>query len=176
MSGNGQEHLARVLARLSIPESGLVEPQHLTAAYIPEDRATEGLALAATVADNAIARQYRNMSHPTTGWLGQRRVGPFVKSVLDRFQVRVEVLPPGEGPALFDSDAPGATPPFVLDELSALLLPGETLTLGTMKLEFKGAKAERVESVKQATVYAAAGKCTISYPGTGTLEVEVGGD
>jgi signal transduction histidine kinase len=48
---------------------------------------------------------------------------------LDRFQVRVEVLPPGEGPALFDSDSPGATPPFVLDELSALLLPGETLTL-----------------------------------------------
>ena len=90
VSGNGQEHLTRILARLTIPDSGLVEPPHVIAAYIPEDRATEGLALAATVADNAIARQYRNMSHPTTGWLRQSRVGPFVKLVLDRFQVRAD--------------------------------------------------------------------------------------
>ncbi len=48
---------------------------------------------------------------------------------LDQFQVRIEVLPPGDGAALFDSNAPGAIPPFALNDLTALLLPGETLTI-----------------------------------------------
>ncbi|HTY99749.1 MAG TPA: sensor histidine kinase, partial [Rhodocyclaceae bacterium] len=48
---------------------------------------------------------------------------------LDRFRVRIEVLPPGDGPALFDSDAAGAAAPFSLADLSALLLPGETLAI-----------------------------------------------
>jgi len=48
---------------------------------------------------------------------------------LDQFQVRVEVLPPGAGSALFDSNEPGATPPFALDSLTSLLLPGETLSI-----------------------------------------------
>ena len=48
---------------------------------------------------------------------------------LAQFQVRVEVLPPGEGPALFDSEQDGATPPFALDSLGSLLLPGETLRI-----------------------------------------------
>ncbi len=48
---------------------------------------------------------------------------------LDQFKVRIEVLPPGDGPALFDSSAPGATAPFSLDELATLLQPGETLSI-----------------------------------------------
>lgn len=48
---------------------------------------------------------------------------------LDQFKVRVEVLPPGDGTALFDSDEPGSVPPFVLNDLSGLLLPGETLSI-----------------------------------------------
>lgn len=48
---------------------------------------------------------------------------------LDQFKVRVEVLPPGDGAALFDSQQDGATPPFSLDSLTALLLPGETLSI-----------------------------------------------
>jgi hypothetical protein len=48
---------------------------------------------------------------------------------LDQFQVQVEVLPPGDGPALFDSNADGAVPPFSLNDLTALLLPGETLMI-----------------------------------------------
>ena len=48
---------------------------------------------------------------------------------LDQFKVRIEVLPPGDGPALFDSGAPGATPPFSLDELASLLQPGESLSI-----------------------------------------------
>ncbi|RIX45190.1 MAG: sensor histidine kinase [Rhodocyclales bacterium GT-UBC] len=48
---------------------------------------------------------------------------------LDQFKVRVEVLPPGDEAALFDSHRDGATPPFSLDSLTALLLPGETLSI-----------------------------------------------
>jgi signal transduction histidine kinase len=48
---------------------------------------------------------------------------------LDQFQVRVEVLPPGDGAAIFDSNEDGAVPPFSLNDLTALLLPGETLTI-----------------------------------------------
>ncbi|MBL8415571.1 MAG: sensor histidine kinase, partial [Propionivibrio sp.] len=48
---------------------------------------------------------------------------------LDQFQVRVEVLPPGDGAALFDSSAPGAVAPFSLTDLTSLLLPGETLSI-----------------------------------------------
>ncbi|BAL22556.1 histidine kinase [Azoarcus sp. KH32C] len=48
---------------------------------------------------------------------------------LDEFQVRVEVLPPGDGLALFDSHDAGAMPAFALDDLTTLLLPGETLTI-----------------------------------------------
>lgn len=48
---------------------------------------------------------------------------------LEQFRVRIEVLPPGDEAALFDSNSPGAAPPFSLDSLTALLLPGETLSI-----------------------------------------------
>jgi signal transduction histidine kinase len=48
---------------------------------------------------------------------------------LDSFKVRVEVLPPGDDKPLFDSAAPGALPPFVFDDLAALLQAGETLSI-----------------------------------------------
>lgn len=48
---------------------------------------------------------------------------------LDAFRVRIEVLPPGDGPALFDNRRDPAIPGFALDELGELLLPGESLTI-----------------------------------------------
>ncbi|NJD07908.1 MAG: HAMP domain-containing histidine kinase, partial [Methylococcaceae bacterium] len=49
---------------------------------------------------------------------------------LDRFQVHVQILPPGQDPALFDSHQAGAAPPFTLADLTPLLLPGESLIIG----------------------------------------------
>jgi signal transduction histidine kinase len=48
---------------------------------------------------------------------------------LDRIEVHLQVLAPGGLAPLFDSDQPGATPPFALGELAALLQPGETLRI-----------------------------------------------
>jgi signal transduction histidine kinase len=48
---------------------------------------------------------------------------------LNRIDVRVQWLAPGDGAPVFDSASPGATPPFSLADLGAQLLPGETLHL-----------------------------------------------
>jgi hypothetical protein len=54
---------------------------------------------------------------------------PWPPPDLDQFQVRIEVLPPGDEPALFDSNEDGAVPPFSLNDLISLLLLGETLSI-----------------------------------------------
>ncbi|HEX7688410.1 MAG TPA: HAMP domain-containing sensor histidine kinase [Burkholderiaceae bacterium] len=48
---------------------------------------------------------------------------------LNRIDVRVRWLAPGDGAPVFDSASPGSVPPFSLADLGAQLLPGETLTL-----------------------------------------------
>ncbi len=48
---------------------------------------------------------------------------------LGRIRVRVQMLAPGHGAPLFDSDSPGAAPPFALADLTPLLLPGESLRI-----------------------------------------------
>ncbi|OYT88826.1 MAG: ATP-binding protein [Burkholderiales bacterium PBB3] len=46
---------------------------------------------------------------------------------LDRMGVQLQFLPPGNGPALFDSNTPSAVQPFALRDLKAQLQAGETL-------------------------------------------------
>jgi signal transduction histidine kinase len=48
---------------------------------------------------------------------------------LDQIKVHVQMLAPGTGPAIFDSDSENATPPFALADLTPSLLPGETLRI-----------------------------------------------
>jgi signal transduction histidine kinase len=48
---------------------------------------------------------------------------------MNRIDVRVQWLAPGDAAPLFDSARPGATAPFSLSDLGAQLLPGETLQL-----------------------------------------------
>ncbi len=62
---------------------------------------------------------------------------------LDKTLLRVEVFAPGQAAGavpLFDSNADGATPPFSLNDLRALLLPGETL-----RVKRAGANADLVK-------------------------------
>ncbi|OOG44010.1 ATP-binding protein [Polaromonas sp. A23] len=46
---------------------------------------------------------------------------------LDQIKVRVELLAPGDGTVVFDSNTAGATAPFSWAELTPLLLPGEKM-------------------------------------------------
>jgi signal transduction histidine kinase len=62
---------------------------------------------------------------------------------LQRIQVRVEMFGPGSEQSLFDSNAPGATPPFSLGDLAAALQAGETL-----RIRKAGAGAGQVMVVK----------------------------
>ncbi len=48
---------------------------------------------------------------------------------MNRIDVRVQWLAPGDAEPLFDSARPGATAPFSLSDLATQLLPGETLQL-----------------------------------------------
>ncbi|HET8747413.1 MAG TPA: HAMP domain-containing sensor histidine kinase [Ramlibacter sp.] len=51
---------------------------------------------------------------------------------LDRIHVRLLVLPPESDRPLFDSNAAGAVAPAVLQDLTALLQPGEVLTISRL--------------------------------------------
>lgn len=57
---------------------------------------------------------------------------------LNQMQVRVEVLPPGDGAPVFDSNAAGAIAPFSLGDLRQHLLPGETLRIRKQGKEGQG--------------------------------------
>lgn len=48
---------------------------------------------------------------------------------LDQIKVHLRMLPPGDGPALLDSNNPAAVAPITLDDLGQLLQPGETLRI-----------------------------------------------
>lgn len=48
---------------------------------------------------------------------------------LAQIQVHIQALGPGEGTVLFDSNQPGASPPFALADLKAQLLAGESLRI-----------------------------------------------
>ncbi|MDB5859782.1 MAG: sensor histidine kinase [Ramlibacter sp.] len=50
-------------------------------------------------------------------------------SDLDRIRVHVQMLAPGNGPPLLDSNAPGAVAPPTLTDLGRALQPGEVLTI-----------------------------------------------
>jgi len=70
---------------------------------------------------------------------------------LDRLVVRLQLLPAGEGPALFDSNQPGAQRPFSLADLRPLLLPGEALAVrkegqGAVLLQAVGLAATQDEA------------------------------
>lgn len=61
--------------------------------------------------------------------LFQKKVPVWPPADLDNIQVRIEVLPPGDGPALFDSKSAGAARAFAVGDLASLLLPGESLRI-----------------------------------------------
>jgi signal transduction histidine kinase len=61
--------------------------------------------------------------------LFQKNLPVWPPADLDKIQVRIEVLPPGDGPLLLDSKSAGAARAFSVGDLASLLLPGESLRI-----------------------------------------------
>jgi signal transduction histidine kinase len=104
-----------------------------TAAPSPEPGASQAMDSAwSGAADNCIKRSFFSIRLPVELFRDElfkptRPVWP--PADLDQIQVRVQILAPGPGAPLFDSNSEGATPPFSLRDLTPLLLPGETLSI-----------------------------------------------
>ena len=88
--GNGQDALARVVTGLIQPSGGHLDLPSGVVAYVPEDRAREGLASELSVRDNAIVHRHRDSALQRLGRLAPKPVEDFVERLLERAQVRVE--------------------------------------------------------------------------------------
>jgi ABC-type uncharacterized transport system ATPase subunit len=100
VAGNGQDELSACVAGLARADAGRIvlgatEVAHLPIAqrrrlglgYLSPDRAQEGLCLAGTIRENAIAGQHRTRRFCTLGLLRRRRIARHVERLLDRFGV-----------------------------------------------------------------------------------------
>jgi signal transduction histidine kinase len=58
-----------------------------------------------------------------------KRTPPWPPADLNRILVHLEVLAPGDGKPVLDSNSADAAPPFSLNDLAPLLLPGESLRI-----------------------------------------------
>jgi len=100
IAGNGQDELAACVAGLTPAESGRIllgdrdvtrlptaQRRRIGLGYLSPDRAGEGLCLAATVTENAIAGQHRAPRFCTAGLLRRGAITRHVARLLDRFAV-----------------------------------------------------------------------------------------
>ena len=101
VSDNGQDELVECVVGLRAPTAGTITlgTTDVSAAdiatrrerglsYISADRAREGLALDASLTDNAIAGTHRRQPLATHGRLRAGRIRRFVSDLLERFRVR----------------------------------------------------------------------------------------
>ena len=72
--GNGQEALTQLLTGIVAPSHGTIDPKPDTVAYIPEDRAADGLALSLPLTDNSIVHCHRDSTLRQMGALSLRRI------------------------------------------------------------------------------------------------------
>jgi len=82
--GNGQEALAEVLRGLVEPIKGELRCVSRRVAFIPEDRARDGLAMTLSIADNLMLYRHRDRRFRTRGRLNMRTISKFVRDMLER--------------------------------------------------------------------------------------------
>jgi general nucleoside transport system ATP-binding protein len=101
VAGNGQDELVECVIGLREPQGGrvVVRDQDLTSAtvpvkrqqglsYVSADRGREGLAVAASIEENAVAGNHKGPPLAPRGWLRRTAVRRFVEDLLRRFGVR----------------------------------------------------------------------------------------
>ena len=82
--GNGQEALAEVLRGLVQPIKGRVSCISPRVAFIPEDRARDGLAMNLSIADNLMLYRHRDPKFLAGGRLNVRAISEFVEGLVER--------------------------------------------------------------------------------------------
>ena len=102
VSGNGQAELVQALTGLKVPASGAItlcgiriealdveRRRQIAMSYIPEDRQRVGLALGATVAENANAGRDDRAAFSRGPFLNRPAMARFARSLIERYRIRV---------------------------------------------------------------------------------------
>ncbi|WP_309083402.1 ABC transporter ATP-binding protein [Chelativorans sp.] len=102
VSGNGQAELVQALVGLKRPLSGeialfgrrldtldIAARRRIGMSYIPEDRQRTGLALAATVSENANAGREDARAYTRGPFLNRAAMARFARGLIDRYRIRV---------------------------------------------------------------------------------------
>ena len=84
VAGNGQEALAEVLRGLAVPTKGTMHRVSGRVAFIPEDRARDGLAMTMSIADNLIVYKHRDADLRVRGRLHGPAISKFVNELIDQ--------------------------------------------------------------------------------------------
>ena len=80
--GNGQEALAEVLRGLVAPVQGQLRSVSRQVAFIPEDRARDGLAMTLSIIDNLMVYRHRDAMFHTVGQLNMHAISKFVRDLV----------------------------------------------------------------------------------------------
>ena len=102
VSGNGQAEFVQALTGLKAPASGAItlcgiriealdveRRRQIAMSYIPEDRQRVGLALGATVAENANAGRDDRAAFSRGPFLSRPAMARFARSLIERYRIRV---------------------------------------------------------------------------------------
>lgn len=90
--GNGQEALAETLRGLVAPVQGQFRSISRRVAFIPEDRARDGLAMTLSIIDNLIVHRHRDLMFHTVGQLDMPAISRFVQDLVGQAGVVLHSL------------------------------------------------------------------------------------
>lgn len=90
--GNGQEALAEVLRGLVAPVQGQLRSVSRQVAFIPEDRARDGLAMTLSIIDNLMVYRHRDAMFHTVGQLNMHAISKFVRDLVGQAGVVLHSL------------------------------------------------------------------------------------
>jgi ABC-type uncharacterized transport system ATPase subunit len=88
--GNGQEALAETLRGLAVPTKGMLRCVSRQIAFIPEDRARDGLAMTLSISDNLIVYRHRDSHFRAGGRLNMRAITKFAEDLVEQAGVMLQ--------------------------------------------------------------------------------------
>ena len=84
VAGNGQQALAEALRGLAVPTAGKIGCISQRIAFVPEDRARDGLAMSLSIVDNLMIYRHRDPDFHKSGRLDTYAAGEFAQALVDQ--------------------------------------------------------------------------------------------